>query len=84
MGNGNGDKKKSTTTTTTPPRSMMEKFAGLFMPKSFQDRIDKNKEAETGVGGGGNPGHYQTHVGDRQGKNRQPRKGGRTCHHGKS
>ena len=33
---------------------------------------------------GGNPCHYQTHVGDKQGMNRQGRTSGKSCHHGKS
>lgn len=42
-----------------------------------------NEAAEDYDANSGNPCHYQTHVKDRQGKNRQGRKGGSTCHHGK-
>ena len=78
---GNGDK-KPTTTTTTP--GFMQKIASAILPKSAQERIKKNKEAESYDDNSGNPCHYQTHVGDKQGMNRQGRTSKMTCHHRKS
>ena len=76
------EKKESTTTTTTHPQSLMENIksglreivGGRKKRMAAIDKIDADS---------GNPCHYQTHVGDKQGKNRQGRVKRGRCHHGR-
>lgn len=77
------EKKQQTTTTTTTP-GFMQRVASFILPPSANKRIRENKEAAEYDENSGNPCHYQTHVGDKQGMNRQGRKMGNSCHHGKS
>jgi hypothetical protein len=80
---GDNGKKKETTTTTTAPSGFLHTVGNFFMPKNAQERIAKNKEAES-FGDekpkSGNPLHYQTHVNDAK-KNRQGARKGVTLHH---
>lgn len=81
MSNGNKEE-ESTTTTSSPPGSLMSDIMqGL---KNLTGRKKREQEAQSISAEGGNPCHYQTHVGDDKMKGkRQPRKTSKTCHHGK-
>jgi len=83
------EQQDSSTTTTTPststsaPGSLMADIKqGLA---NLMGRKKRMAEAESIDADSGNPCHYQTHVGDKKGMNRQGRiKGKGSCHHGKS
>jgi len=50
----------------------------------YKEADDISAEPDKDNAESGNPCHYQTHVGDKQGMNRQGRSSGVTCHHRKS
>jgi hypothetical protein len=76
------EKKETTTTTSQPPGSLLgDLIAG---GKSLLGRKKRMADIDKIDADSGNPCHYQTHVGDKQGMNRQGRsKGKGSCHHGR-
>ena len=83
-------KKPETTTTTTATPSTSTSPPGSLMydlkegVKNLLGRKKRMAEADSIDADSGNPCHYQTHVGDKKGMNRQGRTSGVTCHHRKS
>ncbi len=75
------EQKKQAPKPKSPPGSLMSDITkGLG---AIFSRKKREADAQKVSPDSGNPCHYQTHVGDRQGMNRQGRVKSSTCHHGK-